>query len=66
MAAVPMSEMAIASQRGRPRRSIHEKAGHSSAVMRMPTMRGMTRSLSSITSQMKTPIAAAISSSRQA
>ncbi len=66
IAAVPMSETAIASQRGNPWRSIQENAGHSRAVMRIPTMSGMTRSLSSITSQMKTPMAAAMSSRRQA
>ena len=66
MAIVPMSETAIASQRGKPRRSIQENAGHSRAVIRIPTISGMTRSLSSITSQMKTPAAAAMSSRRQA
>ena len=61
-----MTDMTMASHRGKRRRSIHENAGHSSAVTRIATSRGMTMSLSWMMSHTATPMAPAMTNSRHA
>ena len=65
-AIAPTALTTMASHRGTRWRSIHRKAGQSSAVMRIATSSGMTRSFSWMTSQTPTPRAAAMTSRRHA
>ncbi len=63
---VPSTVTTMASHLGHRCRRRKENAGHTSAVTRIATSRGTTRSFSWMTRKITTPRAAAITSNRQA
>lgn len=65
-ATVPTTDATMASQRGTPFFSIQVNAGHSSAVTRIAASNGITRSFNWMTSQIRMPAAAAITTKRHA
>jgi hypothetical protein len=63
---VPITETTMAAHRGTRCRSIQVNTGHRSAVTRIATRSGTTRSFNWMTSQMRMPAATAITTNRHA